>query len=173
MPDAIDIETQIYTQIWSVLTADSVWAGIVDPGNRIRYDLVNGDQQPVKSSVADGDFPQATLRLMSGSTGLWNDDLTFETHSEDGPNFWKEKHQYGYRLYLVSDLLDIQSSDQLGAQSRKAIRSGGPRLKTNYIDSVTMKWASECKVDEEDKDKVRWRTNIDIIIGVTIEGSTL
>lgn len=189
MAEAPDIELEMYDRIWDLLSADPIWPTLVEPGNRIRYDVnpedeaddVEGLENPMKDTTSEGDYPQAVLRMMSGEDSLYTNDETFETHSPEGPSHWTEKATRTFRLTVTSQSLGMKESSRLGKLSRNAIRRGGPRLGLQYVTSVTMNWTDrevaisdgEPGQDDQTGGVRRIVHQIDVVVGVEIDGREL
>jgi hypothetical protein len=172
MAAAPDIELQMYQKIWDLLEANAEWETLFDEANRIRYDTLEGTQQADKSQTSDGDYPQARLWLETGAAGLFTDEVTFETHSPGGPNKWIEKSVHVFMLELKSQLMKFGQVTSMGAESRAAIRAGGPRLGgLSYVTDVALSWSMK-EIDKNATDQtLRWEHRLRIQVRTEYEGS--
>jgi hypothetical protein len=174
---AKNIELEIYQKLWQLLMADPIWAALVPEGNRIRFDDLEGDENPDKPNNADGDRASARLITKTGSFSFYTEGETFQTHAPGGPSDWMEKHEYIFRLTTTSQLLSLNESSGLAAQSRQAIRAGGPKLGLSYVTSVKVRSEQldrRQSQDIEDEDLAKREVvNHDITVGVEIAGESL
>lgn len=171
---AVDFETLIYTQIWNLLNADSVWANLVDPKNQIRYDQESGMQIAEPRNTADSEFPQAQLWIKGGGSDMYTGTETFDTYSDGGPHQpWLETHELTYRLVLKSQFQPLSEPDVLGSQSRSALRAGGPRLGLDCVSKWRTRWSTR-QVRGSDNDATRrWWTTIDISVQLQVQSPDL
>lgn len=175
----LDIETELYTAIWTLLNNDPIWRGMVDIQNQIRYDLPMGAQNPENPRSADGDYPQAMMGPPIGGTDkLYTTDETFDTYSDDRSNFhWMEQQSLTYQMVVTSQLLGAQEIDKLGNQTRNCIRRGGPKLGgVSYVTSITLSWRTEQTnkdVPDPSDGSRRFRTTINIAVSCEQDGNTL
>lgn len=167
-----DIESEIYAKLWQLWIADSAWATAVPIGNRIRYDLDTGNFNPEKTLEADGDKDSAELWPQSGETGLWTSDETFGTYSSQGPCGANERQTYVFLLRLESRPLRVGQAFTLGALIRRVLRAAGPRIGLDYVTGLSLRWTTE-KTNPDADQMVKWRTDLQITINVTINTSVM
>lgn len=172
MSVATDIDTEIYEAIWTALVDDVPWAAAIETNNRIRYDFVTGTQNPNKPASSDVDYPQATLYPpVSGTDGLFTDDVNFGTYSSEGPSNWREVGTRIFRLTVISQLLSQQEWSNLNTLSRNALRNAGPRLGTSFLQDVSLRWTvSDTDVNSTDQTR-RIKCVIDIFVRYDVPNS--
>lgn len=172
MSDALDIDTEIYEAIWTALVGNIPWAAAIEVNNRIRYDFVTGTENPDKPAVSDVDYPQAKLLPpVSGTDGLFTDDVTFATYASDGPPTWREVGTRTFRLVVTSQLLSQQEWSSLSTLSRNALRKSGPRLGTSFLQDVSLRWTvSDTDVNPTDQTR-RIKCVIDIFVRYDVSNS--
>jgi len=60
----IDPFSQVYDWLWDLLEANTSFATLVKPGNRIRFDGTAAN--PVKEITSDADYPEVMIELAGG-----------------------------------------------------------------------------------------------------------
>lgn len=175
MAETRDIETETYDAIVQALLDNDAWTDQVEDANFIRYSSVTGTQNPEKNNRHDGDYPQAILYLSGGNDGLYTNEETFETHTPDGPNYWRERGELGFKVELTSQLLKVTEPSQLCAETRQALRLAGPRLGLDFVTQVTVRWETKRMTGEEDAgdNLVRWKSTVIILVKFDAEGRAL
>jgi hypothetical protein len=174
---AIDHETMIYSRIWELLLSRDKFTKMVPPGNRIRYDKVEGLNSVEKENPTDADFHEAILFPSSGESSLYTEGETFQTYSPEGPSQWTEKLGFVYTLMLTSPWVGVHKIDRLCAEARTAIRRGGPRLGLPFLISAKLNWKTLREVRTADESglsqTVRWVSEVEISVECEVEGATL
>jgi hypothetical protein len=171
-----DIETELYTAIRGILENDTPWVAAIQEGSRVWYNDTTND--PDDTPQADGDYPRSYLTLQSGTTDLFDGDVTFGTHAADFDPVnahWTENGLYVFELTLISQLINLTDQNKLGALSRRAIRSKGPRLNgLEYVRSIRLTWdVRQADEDAEVHEVQRFLTRMRIQVGVQNDGNTL
>lgn len=172
MAESRDILAESYDRIWELLEADDVWAAEVDEGNRIKFNEAEGTQQPEKHNTADGDYPEARLKLQSGTWDPWTD-ASFGTFSEEGCAQWMETFSVAFQLRLITQRLGLREGTKLLIQSLNALRKGGPRLGLDFVTRVQASFEQrDVDVNAEEETK-RVEINLVIRLGLETQGKPL
>lgn len=162
-----DIPKEMYLALATGLAGDTDWP--VHSNNFIRYDKLEGDQDPEKLTTADGDFPQAVLEgPISGETNLHTGDVSFATYSDSPPPHWLETGKYVFRLTLKTEIRLTEYSS-LTMEAINAVRRLGPRIGLPFVTDVTAKFTSKEEINQENGIK-QIETTILISVGVDNDG---
>jgi hypothetical protein len=173
----LDIFGQIHSKLWEILEDNAAWAAVFPVQNRINYTTVEGDKDPDRKPRSDDSYPQARLEIRRGRLGLFQDELTLETHSESGPNHWNEKVRFEFALVMTSQLHNADETHSFVILTTDCFRQAGPRLGLNWVTDSDVsfevtKLAGEDEGDEEDA-HVRTMTTFLVAMSGEIDGVLL
>jgi len=134
-----DFTSQVYAKLWALLIADTDWAALVKPGNRIRFD--QNDADPLKPNLQDGDVPQCVILPpgfnypVFGTTHGYGmtDSVTASTNLAQMA--WKERSVETFQIVLTHSDLRMGEASNLKHVTLKALRKGGARLGLSAVHS--------------------------------------
>jgi hypothetical protein len=175
-PATKNILEEMYTALFDLLEANDEWAGLVPEGNRVRFDTVTGDENPIPDNKpqSDADMDSAVLEMTEGDSGLFTNDETFATYSQEGPPQFLEKGSVTFTLHLKSRFLSEQEGSQLVSYSVNAVRMGGPKLGgLPYVTSVKPKFTSKREAVPETDNMTRIVSDVTFTIEYEADGRTL
>lgn len=167
----------VTSQIWTVLNANTTWAGLVK--DQVRYDQAEGSEDPENEFNDDAQYPRATLTLVSGSGGMYTKDATFATYAKDSsgnplsPPDIVEQNSMVVLLELWSDLLNQTASNVLLVETLKAIRAAGARLGLPYVSSFKYRFQQRKTSEVDAGEGFRWYTQFFLYIDTEVDTQTL
>jgi hypothetical protein len=174
---ALNLSKILYVAIVNGLLNDPKWP--VHPKNLIRYDNIEGVQDPEPLTTADADFPQARVEgPFDGKTNLQHGDPTFGTYAlgPDGNPVadipWVEHGSFKYRIIVTSSTQRLTEYSGLTTESIDAVRRLGARLGTPWVTKVAMEWTTR-EVRNEDTDTKQDETTILLTIETDVDSQQL
>jgi hypothetical protein len=173
MTDTPDLILQIYQAIANGLINDPKWK--VTEDNFIRFDEVEGIQNPEGGAMTDADYPLAILRGPTRfKTDLQTGTETFGTHSPQGCD-WLESGEWVFQLEITSDLLKLTNVSTQTLESINAVRRLGAKLGLDFVVGVKIDGNErEIGVADPENDGVRRiQTTINITVSTVYDGESL
>lgn len=176
MAEPKDVELELYQKVWLLLEDYGPWTAEFKEGNRIRFDEPDqedkGEQE--KDALDDNDFPQAKLEHVSGTSQIFENDMTLGTYAEGGPCHYVERSTHVFRLTLTSSTLSFRENSKLGTLSRNAIRLGGPRLGgLDFVTKMSWSWRTQRLPHNPEDGTFRQQTTISLTVETEVDGELL
>lgn len=130
---ATDYIGNVYSALWTLLEAHSGFTALVKPGNRIKLNGTSAN--PFKEQLKDGDLPQVSIGLGTGS------DTQYRTTAGYGDTYGATVSglcntgllTQNFTITQITSDLRVGQANPLTHEILTALRKGGPKLGLSYI----------------------------------------
>jgi hypothetical protein len=172
----LDLLTIGVNALWAALEADDLWCNYFLEKNRIKYSR-NESTSLKKILGTTTDFPNVAITPGSFSDDLFSQTETFATFNSEFNALgdeWLETITLEHVITIHSRTIAVGDADPAGILTLRAIRRGGPKLKTPQISQIGKVTGMAKEGDRrEGAGTIRWDFTIRVPITFQLEGRDL